>query len=121
MNGNDTTLRQKPWFRGGCAALGLYCLTGLSGWAQSTNLVLTNASAILALTPDRAFGQPVRVVGVVTAAQPDREWGGRFFIQDATAGVFVENISTNQPLPGDLLEVSGVSHPGGYAPIITLP
>jgi len=121
MKGNDSTCRRRPWFRSGCAALGLYCLTGVSGSAQPTNVVLTNASAILALTSDRTFGQPVLIVGVVTAAQPDREWGGRFFIQDATAGVFVENISTNQPLPGDVLEVSGVSHPGGYAPIITKP
>ena len=63
---------------------------------------------------------------MVTAAQPDAEWSGRFFIQDATAGVFVENISTNkinpnQPKPGDLVEVTGISHPGGFAPIITQP
>ena len=88
---------------------------------QSTNIVLTNASAILALPADRAFGNSVAIQGVVTAAQPDAEWGGRFFVQDATAGVFVENISTNQPKPGDLVEIAGISHPGGFAPIITAP
>lgn len=93
---------------------------------QSTNIVITNARDILALPADRAYGIPVTIRGVVTAAQPDAEWSGRFFIQDATAGVFVENISTNkinpnQPKPGDLVEVTGISHPGGFAPIITQP
>ncbi len=83
--------------------------------------VLAEASAILALPAERAYGHPVLIRGVVTAAQPDVEWSGRFFIQDATAGIFVENIGTNQPRPGDLLEVAGLSHPGGYAPIITQP
>jgi signal transduction histidine kinase len=89
--------------------------------AQSPTLVLTNASDILALPADRAFGTKVLIRGVVTAAQPDVDWSGRFFVQDPTAGIFVENIGTNQPNPGDLVEIIGVSHPGGYAPIITEP
>ena len=94
--------------------------------AQSTNHVITNASDILALPAERAYGIKVLIRGVVTAAQPDAEWSGRFFVQDATAGVFVENISTNrikpnQPKPGDWIEVTGISHPGGFAPIITQP
>jgi signal transduction histidine kinase len=81
---------------------------------------LTNAFEVLALSAqDAASGIPVAVKGVVTAAEPD--WGGRFFIQDASGGVFVENISSQQPLPGDWVEVTGSSHPGGYAPIITKP
>ncbi|MDD5140940.1 MAG: histidine kinase [Verrucomicrobiales bacterium] len=104
-------------------------LAGLfAGWlseplapGQSTNLVLTNASEILALPADRAYGINVLIRGVVTAAQPGAEWGGRFFVQDATSGVFVENIGTNQPTPGDFVEIAGISHPGGYAPIITRP
>jgi len=82
---------------------------------------LTNASEILALPADQAFGTAVLIRGVVTAAQPDVDWSGRFFVQDPTAGIFVENIGTNQPKPGDLVEIVGVSHPGGYAPIITQP
>lgn len=43
-------------------------------------------------------------------------------MQDASAGIFVENLSTNsQPAVGDVVEVVGQSHPGGYAPIITKP
>jgi signal transduction histidine kinase len=82
--------------------------------------VLTNASAILALSGEQAAqGIKISIKGVVTAAEPT--WGGRFFIQDSSAGVFVENISKFQPNPGDVLVVSGVSYPGGYAPIISKP
>ena len=108
--------------------LDLACVVGLavlaimpSALGQSTSLVLTNARDILALPADKAYGTNVLIRGVVTAAQPDAEWSGRFFVQDATAGVFVENIGTNQPKPGDFIEVAGVSHPGGFAPIITFP
>lgn len=92
-----------------------------SALGQSTRVVLTNASDILALPADKAYGINLLIRGVVTAAQPDAEWGGRFFMQDTTAGVFVENIGTNQPKPGDSIEVVGISHPGGFAPIITQP
>lgn len=102
-------------------ALLLGLMTGPLRGAESTSPVLTNASDILALPSDRAFGINVLIRGVVTVAQPGQEWGGRFFVQDHTAGIFVENIGTNQPAPGDLIEVSGISHPGGYAPIITAP
>jgi signal transduction histidine kinase len=88
--------------------------------AQPTNGVLTNAADILALpAKDALAGIPVLVKGVVTAAAPD--WGGRFFVQDATGGVFVDNAGGQQPSPGDLVEVTGITHPGGYAPCITAP
>jgi signal transduction histidine kinase len=88
--------------------------------AQQSNVVLTNASAVLALSGDQASKDiKVSIRGVVTAAEPD--WGGRFFIQDSSGGVFVENISSRQPSPGDVLELNGVSFPGGYAPTITRP
>lgn len=99
----------------------LFCLVAPAP-AQPTNLILTNASEILALSAAGDFGGEVLIRGVVTAAQPDADWSGRFFVQDATAGIFVENVSTNQqPLPGDLVEIAGVTHPGGFAPIITRP
>jgi signal transduction histidine kinase len=81
---------------------------------------LTNAADVLALPAEEALKRlPVQVRGVVTAAEST--WGGRFFIQDETSGVFVENVSTNRPAAGDVLEVSGLSHPGAFAPIITRP
>lgn len=88
--------------------------------AGQTDTALTNASAVLALSGDQAAqAMRVSIHGVVTAAEPD--WGGRFFIQDSSGGVFVENISSNQPLPGDVLTLTGVTFPGGYAPTITKP
>ena len=88
--------------------------------AQPTGELLTNALDVLSLPADRALsGVAVSLQGVVTVAQPD--WGGRFFLQDATAGIFVENVSDRHPVPGDLIRVTGASHPGGFAPIITQP
>jgi signal transduction histidine kinase len=46
---------------------------------------------------------------------------GRFFVQDATGGVFVDNINGRRMEPGALVEVTGITHPGAYAPIITAP
>ena len=84
------------------------------------NDMLTNASDVLALSAkEAAAGLPISVKGVVTAAETN--WNGRFFVQDSSGGVFVENISNQQPVPGDEVEVSGISHPGGYAPIIRKP
>src|SRR5262249_35437790 len=64
---------------------------------------------------------PIHVKGVVTAAEPT--WGGKFFVQDETSGVFVGSRSSSdyRPEPGDVVEVSGVSYPGSYAPTITSP
>jgi signal transduction histidine kinase len=82
--------------------------------------ILTQASQVLAL-PAKTAGQgiPIRLRGVVTDAEPD--WAGRFFMQDDTGGVFVDNSGHPCPQIGDDVEVSGLSHPGGYAPCLTLP
>ena len=87
---------------------------------NATREVLTNASQVLWLSGERAAQRlPVHVKGVVTAAEPG--WGGRFFIQDESSGVFVEHLSDVYPQPGDVVELTGVTHPGAYAPIITGP
>ncbi len=80
--------------------------------------LLTNATQVLSLSAERAKEKlPVQIRGVVTAAEPT--WGGKFFIQDETSGVFVGNSASGRPETGDILEVGGVTHPGAYAPIIT--
>lgn len=81
---------------------------------------LPNAAAVLSLSAEQA-GQrlPVSVTGVVTAAEPD--WNGQFFVQDATGGIFVENLARPAPAPGDVVAIDGVSHPGAFAPIISAP
>jgi signal transduction histidine kinase len=88
--------------------------------AAATDRVLTNAIQILSLTPEHAAKAiPVLITGVVTAAQPS--WGGRFFIQDKTCGVFVDSTLDPPPAIGDLVQVDGVTSPGGYAPDIESP
>ena len=88
--------------------------------ADQSSQLLTNAWEVLSLSADQAsLGIPISIRGVVTAAEPN--WGGRFFVQDSSGGVFVENISNMQPAPGDEIAVSGISYPGGYAPIVSKP
>lgn len=83
--------------------------------------MLTNAADVLALTSEQAASTiPVSVTGIVTASGFPN-WEGRFFVQDASAGVFVYSRNKTYPVPGDLIHVIGVSHPGGYAPDITKP
>src|SRR5258708_16309263 len=75
-------------------------MPGISGAA--TNQVLTNVAAIMSLTPNLAT-QSIRIsiTGVVTLAEPT--WGGLFFVQDSTGGVFV-NHNNPRPSVGDLVE-----------------
>src|SRR5580704_11864648 len=90
-----------PW-------LSLFCLLVCAGWpaAALANNILTNASAVLALSADQATSNiPVSVTGVVTAAEPN--WLGRFFVQDASGGVFVDYRLMPHPEPGDIVRVSG--------------
>ncbi|HEX4265950.1 MAG TPA: histidine kinase [Verrucomicrobiae bacterium] len=89
-------------------------------FAQGGNGWLTNAEDVISLPPERAaLSLPVVVRGTVTAADPALK--GRFFIQDTTGGVFVDNANGERPSPGDILEVTGITHPGAFAPIITAP
>lgn len=96
------------------------------GCLQTTALaaaMLTNAAAVLALSGKAASSNiAVSVTGVVTAAG-EPNWGGKFFVQDSSGGVFVFVDSRTNPPPhvGDLVHVTGISHPGGYAPDISKP
>ncbi len=88
--------------------------------AQSTGRVLpllTRADQVRKLTPDQAaLGYRVRVRGVITDAVPSPD----FFVQDSTAGVYVEGSRSGHFIHhfGDLIEVEGVTGPGKFAPVI---
>jgi signal transduction histidine kinase len=100
-------------------ALLLSLVSAPAAVAQTVH-TLTNAMDVLALSASNALlAIPIHVKGVVTVAEPT--WAGRFFVQDASGSVFVDNRGNNQPSVGDLVEVWGISHPGGYAPVITAP
>src|SRR5262249_2129104 len=80
--------------------------------------LLTTASQIKQLTSEQAALQyPVRIRGVVTFVAEPLE---QLFIQDETAGIFVE-IHGDYGFriePGQILEIERVSAPGGFAPDI---
>lgn len=102
------------------SVLFLWLICGNLHSAAYANDTLTNAADVLALPAKAALaGIPVSVKGIVTAAETD--WLGRFFVQDSSGGVFVDNRDNHPPVPGDVVEVSGISYPGGYAPVITKP
>ena len=81
---------------------------------------LTNAAQVRALTREDAAKQiSVRLRGVVLDEAGQDEG---LVIQDATAGVYLTgpNSTVAKIRRGDLIEVEGVSDPGGFAPIVRL-
>lgn len=86
--------------------------------------VLTTARQIHQLTPDQAaLPHLVRLRGVVTFFDPWQAGHKALFIADATGGTFVA--PGPAPLPslhaGSIIAVSGVTDPGGFAPIVSDP
>ena len=78
---------------------------------------LTQADQVRHLTPEQAsLGYQVLVRGVITMDAPAPD----FFVQDATAGIYVEgSVSPKYPhLLGQLIEIEGVTGPGKFAPVI---
>ncbi|SDR67793.1 histidine kinase [Opitutus sp. GAS368] len=97
------------------AALGL--LVSLLPAAEPAPATLRTAAEALALPPEVAMTHlPVAIRGIVTAAEPD--WAGKFFVQDESGGIFVSNAG-RQPAVGDVVEVTGVTGPGAFAPVIS--
>ncbi len=82
---------------------------------------LTTAAVVRALRPaDAAAAHDVAITGRATFVHPG--WNG-LFVQDDTAGIFVlVTETTDAPKdvhPGDVLEVTGHTAPGDFAPIIS--
>ncbi|MGJ8723393.1 MAG: histidine kinase [Roseibacillus sp.] len=89
----------------------------LVGVEQSEDPVLTTAMDVISLTGEEAAQSiPVSLTGVVTVSYP--HWGGRFFVQDETSGIFVDSLEDERPMPGDRISLSGLSYPGGFAPSV---
>jgi signal transduction histidine kinase len=85
--------------------------------AQGPQPELRTAAEVRRLTVAQAQeGTPVRLRGVVTFF--DEVLYSRF-MQDGSAGIYLRE-STNTPalLPGQLVEVEGITSPGEYAPIV---
>ncbi len=78
---------------------------------------ITNLAQLKRLTTEAASSRkPVKLQAVVTYV--DADWH-ILFVEDETAGGYInsQNVSANLR-PGDLLDISGVTGPGGYAPVI---
>lgn len=78
---------------------------------------ITNAADIRLLSPEQAaMGFPVKIRGVITGDVPAPD----FIVQDKTAGIYVEGNSSPQysHVLGDYVEVTGVTGPGKFAPVI---
>jgi signal transduction histidine kinase len=77
---------------------------------------LTHASQIRSLSPEEASrGYPVLVRGVITMNAPTPD----FFVQDATAGIYVEgSVSPFPHVLGEAVEIEGITGPGKFAPVI---
>jgi signal transduction histidine kinase len=105
----------------GIAAI-IAVLAGSGGSASAqtsakTPISFLRADQIRRLTPDQAaLGYPVRIRGVITMDAPSPD----FFVQDRTAGIFVEGSVTPRftHLIGEFVEVEGVTGPGKFAPVI---
>jgi signal transduction histidine kinase len=92
----------------------------VGAWAQlatGTLPLLTRAEQVRQLSPEEAErGYPVQIRGVVTDDVPAPD----FFVQDASAGIYVEGSLSPQFAHhfGDLVELEGVTGPGKFAPVI---
>ena len=88
--------------------------------AQESGGLLTNAVDVISLSAEQASRSlKVSLTGVVTAADPVLK--GRFFVQDSTCGVFVDNVNGRRPDPGDVVDISGITYAGAFAPTVTAP
>ena len=81
--------------------------------------VLTHAAQIRKLIPEEAGrGYPVNLHGVVTFSASA---SGVLFVQDSTAGIFVDIRGLTNVRSGDYVEVKGRTAPGDFAPVVTNP
>lgn len=99
-----------------CLAMGASCI---SAAASSEPAVLTTAAQVRALTEAEArHGVSVHLRGVfIGEADPE---GIAFVVQDETDGIYVQGPAALVAgmSRGDLLEIEGVSDPGGFAPYV---
>ncbi len=96
----------------------LQCVAAFSVFAQSSPLpLLTRVEQVRKLTPAEAQrGYPVRIRGVITDDVPAPD----FFVQDGTAGIYVEGSRTTlfSHHFGDRVELEGITGPGRFAPVV---
>ena len=122
-----TTIRANSGCAKAARLLGLATISAMLVYAMSINVfaqppekplsLLTHAEQIRRLSPEQAaLGYPVQVRGVITMDAPAPD----FFVQDTTAGIYVEgSVEPNYThLLGQQVELEGITGPGKFAPVI---
>jgi hypothetical protein len=83
---------------------------------RTATAVLTQVRQVRNLSPRQASQSvPVSIRGIVTGVPG---WRNSFFVQDATAGISVDRADHAEVRVGDRVQVTGVSNPGLFAPLI---
>ena len=110
-------LRGATWRRLCLLAVMVFTLLSPAVEAQPTNEELRTAAAVRGLTVEQAKRpMHVRLRGVVTFF--DENLFSRF-IQDDTAGIYLQTSRILPALvPGQVVELEGISSPGEFAPVI---
>ncbi|MDR3458109.1 MAG: sensor histidine kinase [Verrucomicrobiae bacterium] len=96
------------------------CLAGPALAQAPVPTVLTNASQIRNLAvAEAARAMPVHLQGVVLA---DSAGGNSLVIQDESEAIYLTGSpsAVSRYHRGDLVEITGVTDPGGFAPIVTI-
>jgi diguanylate cyclase (GGDEF)-like protein len=95
---------------------GLLLPSPLRSQTTRAPLLLTQVKQIRALSQQQAAtAAPVKLTGVITDLSG---WKNSFFFQDSTAGISVDRTDNADVHVGDMVELTGVSNPGWFAPTI---
>jgi len=93
--------------------------TGALGAAPANLKVIDRISRIRLLPPtESAHGYPVHVRGIVTYSDPA---AADLFVQDASGGIYIDQPKRTDLRRGQIIDVTGITAPGDYAPVIEKP
>lgn len=99
-----------------CRWLALVVCGLTSGLQTSQAQPLTRVQDIRELASEEAAkARPVKLKGVVLALSG---WKNSFFLQDTSGGISVDRTDSADVRAGDAVEVTGVSGPGLFAPVV---
>jgi PAS domain S-box-containing protein len=82
--------------------------------ATSTNIPARPISSLMQFSPQGTYGHRVTVIGTVSYRQSE----DTLYIQDESAGLFVQTVHAGRLLVGDRVEVIGFAAHGDYTPML---
>ncbi len=97
-----------------CAGICIFFPLALAAQTATTPALLTTTRQIHQLSAEAAARQlPFRLRGVVTSLTA---WPNSFFLEDATGGIYVRNDEATGVYEGAVIELTGTTQPGQFAP-----